>query len=107
MVYSQRVRCKAVKALAFCEKNNFNTDYCLLFDVRIHSGKNRMFVWNFKNDSAFKRIVIFYSHTLVPDHEVYPYHLLMGVSQGCLLVDNSMMTDLDNLLQESKKPVLL
>lgn len=38
---------KAKEALAFCKKKNYNTDYCILIDMKIHSGKNRMFVWNF------------------------------------------------------------
>lgn len=164
---------KAAEALKYCEENNMNTDFCLLFDVKEHSGKNRLFVWDFKGDSilmsslcahgcgrdekrstgeqplfsnedgsyltslgkykigvrsysnwginvhyklhgldstnnnAFKRIVVLHSHTPVPDYEVYPYHLPMGISQGCPVVDNTMMTYLDVKLKNISSPVLL
>lgn len=29
-----------------------NTDYCFLIDMSIHSGKNRFFVWNFKENKV-------------------------------------------------------
>jgi hypothetical protein len=40
---------KTTEALAFCKKNKLNVDFCLLVDMKIHSGKYRMFVWNFNN----------------------------------------------------------
>ncbi|MDR2840998.1 MAG: murein L,D-transpeptidase catalytic domain family protein [Paludibacter sp.] len=40
---------KTSEALSFCRKNGFNTDFCILIDMKIHSGKYRMFVWNFVN----------------------------------------------------------
>jgi hypothetical protein len=38
---------KAGEAFAFCEKKGFNTDFCILIDMKVHSGKYRMFIWDF------------------------------------------------------------
>ncbi|MCZ4242540.1 murein L,D-transpeptidase catalytic domain-containing protein [Pedobacter punctiformis] len=40
---------KINEALAFCKKNNFDTSMCIMVDMSIHSGKNRLFVYDFKN----------------------------------------------------------
>jgi hypothetical protein len=39
------------ESLAFCRDNNFNTDFCILIDMSLHSGVKRFFVWNFKTES--------------------------------------------------------
>lgn len=164
---------KAIEALDFCKKNNYNTEYCILIDMKIHSGKNRMFLWNFKtnsierqalcahgcgkgnnqstgatpvfsntegsyctslgkyklgaraysqwginvhykmhglentNNNAYKRIIVFHSHTPVPDMPIYPVHLPMGWSLGCPVTSNAMMEYMDKKLQNTKKPTLM
>ena len=41
---------KRVKeAFEFCKANGYNTDFCVLIDMSIHSGKYRFFVYDFKN----------------------------------------------------------
>jgi hypothetical protein len=45
---------KVKEALEYCENKGFNTDFCILADMRIHSGKNRLFIWDFKNNSIYK-----------------------------------------------------
>jgi len=45
---------KREEALTFCENNNLNTDYYILIDMSIHSGKNRLFMLNFKDDAILK-----------------------------------------------------
>ena len=42
---------KAQKAYTFCKKNSYNTNFCVLTDMSIHSGKKRLFIWQFSNDS--------------------------------------------------------
>jgi hypothetical protein len=42
---------KKQEALTFCKANNLNTDYCILIDMSIHSGKKRLKVVDLKNDS--------------------------------------------------------
>ena len=39
------------KALNFCKKNKFNTDFYIQINMNIHSGKKRLFVYDFKTDS--------------------------------------------------------
>lgn len=42
------------EALEYCKENKYNTDYYVLIDMSIHSGKNRFFVYDFdkqKNES--------------------------------------------------------
>jgi hypothetical protein len=36
------------EALQYCKDNNFNEDYYFLIDMSIHPGKNRFFVYDFK-----------------------------------------------------------
>ena len=47
--YNMRVDEKAKEALIFCETKGYNTDFCVLIDMEIHSGKYRLFVYDFKN----------------------------------------------------------
>ncbi len=42
---------KKQEALTYCKANNLNIDYCILIDMNIHSGKKRLYVVDFKNDS--------------------------------------------------------
>lgn len=45
-------------ALVFCKENKFNEDYYFLIDMSIHSGKNRFFVYDFKqNKITDKKLV--------------------------------------------------
>ncbi len=60
------------------------------------------------NNNAFKRIIVLHSHNPMPDEEIYPRHLPLGWSQGCPpVIDNKSMKDIDNLLKEQKKPLLM
>jgi hypothetical protein len=47
-----RLKKKSIEALAFCKQNNFNTDFCILIDLKEHSGKKRACLWSFKKDSV-------------------------------------------------------
>ena len=46
---------KAQEALTFCQQNDMNTDFCLLVDMGIHSGKNRIFIYQFNSDSVLSK----------------------------------------------------
>lgn len=170
---NRRLREKAEEALAFCESNGYNTDFAILIDMKIHSGRHRLFVYDFNsreverkslcahgsgkddrqstgdqplfgnvegswltslgkyrigdrsysrwginvhykmhgldtsNSNAFKRIIVLHSYTPVPADEMYPFHMPMGWSQGCPVVDDETMRYLDIKLKESEKPVLM
>jgi hypothetical protein len=41
---------KAEEALQFCQKNKYNTDFCLLINLKKHSGKKRFYVWDFNKN---------------------------------------------------------
>lgn len=43
-----RLQNKAKEALEYCKKQQMNTNYCILIDMNIHSGRNRLFLWDFK-----------------------------------------------------------
>jgi L,D-transpeptidase catalytic domain len=39
-----------IEALAYCKKNGFNEEYYFLLDLSIHPGKNRFFIYDFKEN---------------------------------------------------------
>lgn len=39
---------KANEALSYCKTNKLNTNICFLVDMSLHSGKYRLFLWDFK-----------------------------------------------------------
>lgn len=41
----------AQKAFDFCKSKKYNTDFCILIDMSVHSGLNRLVVWDFKSDT--------------------------------------------------------
>lgn len=41
----------AREALEFCRKKKYNTDFCLLIDMSLHSGVKRFFVWDYIKDT--------------------------------------------------------
>ena len=59
------------------------------------------------NNKAFERYIVLHSFEYVPEEEVYPAYLPMGFSQGCPVVDNETMREVDVLLKTKKKPVLM
>lgn len=46
------LRLKAEKARNYSQVNKMNTHYAILVDMSIHSGKYRLFLWDFKGDSV-------------------------------------------------------
>jgi len=53
-----RTKAKADEALAYCKTNKFNTDFCILIDLRIHSGLKRFFVWDFNKDTIIDSFLV-------------------------------------------------
>ncbi len=170
LVLYRQLKNKADSALLFCKEKGLNTDICLLVDMKIHSGKKRFFLWDFKNDSilasslcahgygmestedkpvfsnipgsytsslgkykigirsyskwginvhykmhglektnnnAYERIIVLHSHNPIPTHEIHPYHLPLGYSQGCPVIDNETMKLLDTKFKKIEKQALL
>jgi hypothetical protein len=46
-----RLKDKAAEAKAYSKEKGLSTQYCILIDFSIHSGKNRFFVWDFAKDT--------------------------------------------------------
>lgn len=51
---NDKLSTKTKEALSFCKKNKMNTEYCFLVDFSIHSGKNRFFIYDFKNNTIIQ-----------------------------------------------------
>lgn len=49
---------KAEEALQFCKAKNFNTSFCILIDMSLHSGVKRFIVWDFKNDKILNSFLV-------------------------------------------------
>ena len=164
---------KAKEALEFCESKNFNTDFCILIDMGLHSGLKRFFIYDFKkneisqqylvghgcgnsswsaddtrenpsfsnednshlsslgkyklgargysnwgvnikylmhgleetNNNALKRIIVFHSWEKMSDEEAYPKGSPEG--WGCPTVSNNAFKEIDPLIMNSKKPILM
>jgi hypothetical protein len=47
-----KTRRKAKEALTFCQSKKYNTDFCILIDMSLHSGANRLVIWDFKKDTV-------------------------------------------------------
>lgn len=43
---------KADTAMVYCKEKGFDTNICILIDMKIHPGKNRLFVWDFNKDTV-------------------------------------------------------
>mgnify|MGYP001756098008 CR=1 FL=1 len=43
------------------------------------------------NNNAFKRYIVLHSYTPMPEMEVYPLHLPLGISQGCPVISDEVM----------------
>ena len=48
----KRLKPKADEAKAFCKSEGLSTEFCILIDMKRHSGKYRMFVWDFSKNSV-------------------------------------------------------
>jgi hypothetical protein len=54
----ESTRAKASLALEFCKTKNFNTDFCILIDMSLHSGVKRFMVWDFKKDDIANAFLV-------------------------------------------------
>src|SRR5688572_19157346 len=58
VVNAGKTRQKAREAQAYCQAKNFNSEYCILVDMSLHSGLKRFFVWDFAKDSILHRFLV-------------------------------------------------
>lgn len=54
----EKTRTKAMEAREFCRSKNFNTEFCILIDMGLHSGIKRFFVWDLKGDSIVSSYLV-------------------------------------------------
>lgn len=161
------------EALEFCKKHKLEREYFLLADLSVHSGKKRLFKYDFKKDTisssymvshgcgdsmwgqtftkndpkisneadshcsstgkyiikergvsqwgikvkyllhgkdktnsnALNRAIVLHSWEEIPNNEVFPKGTPEG--WGCPAVSNEAMREIDKILKQSKKSVLL
>jgi hypothetical protein len=48
----ERIKKHALAARLFCQQNGLDRKLCILADMQVHSGKNRMVVWDFTKDTV-------------------------------------------------------
>jgi len=169
----ERTRKKAKDALAYCKSRSMDETFCILIDMKIHSGRKRFFVWDFakdtvshsflvghgccdnpwsgdyskeapvfsnieeshcsslgkyrigkrgysswginvkylmhglepSNSNALKRIIVFHSWDAISDEEIYPRGTPEG--WGCPTISNNSFREIDPLLINAQKPVLM
>ncbi|WP_330745562.1 murein L,D-transpeptidase catalytic domain-containing protein [Chryseobacterium sp. CP-77] len=53
-----KIKSKAKEALKFCDSKNLSKDFCILIDMSLHSGVNRFFIWDFKNNKISKQYLV-------------------------------------------------
>jgi hypothetical protein len=53
-----RTRIKATEALSFCKSHHLNTNICILVDMSIHSGVNRLVVWDYSKRTTIHACLV-------------------------------------------------
>lgn len=59
------------------------------------------------NSNAAKRNIVLHSYDYVSEKEIFPNHLTLGWSQGCPVIANGLMKQLDKMLKKTTKPTLI
>jgi hypothetical protein len=54
----EKTRTKAKQAFEFCKSHNYNSDFCILIDMSLHSGVKRFIVWDFKKDTILNSFLV-------------------------------------------------
>lgn len=55
---TEKTHKKAKEALSFCKEKKFNTNFCILIDMSLHSGVNRFFIYDFKEKKITKKYLV-------------------------------------------------
>lgn len=58
VVNTSKVDAKAKEALTFCKANHYNDDFCILIDMGVHSGLNRLFVYDFNQSKITHQMLV-------------------------------------------------
>lgn len=68
---SLKTSIKAREAYNFVKEKNFNTEFCILIDFSVHSGKNRLFLWSFDSSKVILESLV--SHGSGPNNWGHDY----------------------------------
>lgn len=71
-----KIQLKAKEAKQYCIDNNFDTTFCVLIDMKVHSGKYRFFTWDFGLNSIVDKSLCSHgscANIELPDGEQLPY----------------------------------
>ncbi|MCP4121871.1 MAG: peptidase [Bacteroidetes bacterium] len=49
---------KAHEAIIFCKNRSYNSNFCILIDMSIHSGLNRFILWDFERDTVYNTFLV-------------------------------------------------
>lgn len=53
-----KTKAKASEAYTYCKSKNFNTEFCILIDMSLHSGVKRFFIWDFQKDTVIYSFLV-------------------------------------------------
>lgn len=80
------VKTKAQEAKTYCQDKGLNTSFCILVDFSMHSGKKRMFVYDWKKDSVVAMVVeTIHGEWMLPEISRF---LVMSMKAIVLLLGN-------------------
>lgn len=51
-------KAKAQQALNFCKSKNYNSNFCILIDMSLHSGVKRLMIWDFERDTITNSFLV-------------------------------------------------
>jgi hypothetical protein len=54
----ERTRTRSAEALAYCKAHGMNTDFCILVDMSVHSGRKRFLVWDLQADTLVRDLMV-------------------------------------------------
>lgn len=54
----EKLNSKADEALRFVEAKKYNTEFCILVDMSLHSGVNRFFIWDFTKQEISHQFLV-------------------------------------------------
>lgn len=54
----EATKAKAKEALQFCKTKDFNTSFCILIDMSLHSGVKRLMIWDFERDTITNSFLV-------------------------------------------------
>ncbi|MFM2157438.1 MAG: hypothetical protein RL516_2187 [Bacteroidota bacterium] len=54
----ESTKAKAKQALDFCKSKNYNSSFCILIDMSLHSGVKRLMIWDFERDTITNSFLV-------------------------------------------------